>query len=55
MSLYNKTSWCTMTADLKDIYKLPAYLPKDEAYWDFGMDGYIGYGINILTTKLRLS
>ncbi len=55
MSLYNKTSWCTLETDVKDIYKLPCYLPKDEAYWDFGMDGYIGYGINILTTKLKLS
>lgn len=55
MSLYNKTSWRTQKTDVKDIYKLPYYLPKDEAYWDFGMDGYIGYGINILTTKLKLS
>lgn len=55
MSLYNKTSWYTLETDVKDIYKLPYYLPKDEAYWDLGMDGYIGYGINILTTKLKLS
>lgn len=55
MSLYNKTSWCTLETDIKDIYKLPYYLPKDEAYWDLGMDGYIGYGINLLTTKLKLS
>ncbi|HBN47293.1 MAG TPA: hypothetical protein DD401_06830 [Prevotella sp.] len=55
MSLYNKTSWGTTTCDIKDIYKLPTCLPKDEAYWDFGLDGYIGYGINILTTKLKLS
>lgn len=55
MSLYNKISWCTLETDVKDIYKLPYYLPKEERYWDFGMDGYIGYGINLLTTKLKLS
>lgn len=55
MNLYNKTSWRTTTCDIKEVYKLPTCLPKDEAYWDFGMDGYIGYGINILTTKLKLS
>ena len=55
MSLYNKTSWHTLPTDIKNIYKLPSYLPKDETFWDFGMDGYMGYGINILTTKLKLS
>ena len=54
MGLYNDMVWSEHFMDIQAVINLPDFLPRDERFWKFGLDGYVGYGINILVTKIKM-
>ena len=54
MGLYNDMLWSERFMDIQAVINLPDFLPRDERFWKFGLDGYVGYGINILVTKIKM-